>query len=98
MSAPDNKQGFLSNLSPWSSRAGTPKPPSTPKPDAGVEKVKMVEQEKEKERIATGLAPQQGGDHIIDRRHRLSLKRYPQDCPPLTVRWFHAIDVSTPMY
>ncbi|EMD93007.1 hypothetical protein COCC4DRAFT_139093 [Bipolaris maydis ATCC 48331] len=92
MSAPDNRQGFLSNLSPWSSRAGTPKPPSTPKLDAGVDKVKKMEQEKEKERIATGLAPQQGGDHIIDRRHRLSLKRYPQDCPPLAVRWFHAID------
>jgi len=94
MSAPDNKQGFLSNLSPWTSRAPTPKLPSTPQTDTSAEKAKRVEQEKEKERTAAVLASQQGGDHVIDRRHRLSLKRYPPDCPPLQVRWFHAIDVS----
>lgn len=96
MSAPDNRQGFLSNLSPWGSRAGTPKPPAPPKPETSADKAKKIEHEREKERVATGLAPQQGGDHIVDRRHRLSLKRYPQDCPPLAVRWFHAIDVSGP--
>ena len=54
----------------------------------------MEKEEEKSKRVATGLAAQQGGDHVIDRRHRLSLKRYPQDCPPLAVRWFHAIDVS----
>ncbi|CAE7015825.1 hypothetical protein P3342_004179 [Pyrenophora teres f. teres] len=92
MSGPDNKQGFLSNLTPWTSRASTPKPPPTPKTDGSAEKAKRTEQEKEKERTAAVLASQQGGDHVIDRRYRLSLKRYPPDCPPLDVRWFHAID------
>jgi hypothetical protein len=97
MSAPDNRQGFLSNLSPWSSRAATPKPrPTLKTAEESADKAKIMEREKEqgKERGVTGLVPQQGGDHVIDRRHRLSLKRYPQDCPPLVVRWFHAIDVS----
>lgn len=30
---------------------------------------------------------------MVNRRPRLSLKRYPQDCPPLVVRWFHAVDL-----
>ncbi|KAF1937959.1 DDHD-domain-containing protein [Clathrospora elynae] len=97
MAAPDNKQGFLSNLSPWGSRAATPKPPSTPKTGAeGADKEKKADREKkaekDKERAAAGLAHQQGGDHVVDRRHRLSLKHYPKDCPQLAVRWFHAID------
>jgi hypothetical protein len=95
MAAPDNKQGFLSNLSPWPSRASTPKPAATPKTEASADRAKKAEQDKEKDRAAAVLAPQQGGDHVIDRRHRLSLKRYPPDCPPLAVRWFHAIDVSS---
>ncbi|KAH8726496.1 DDHD domain-containing protein [Phaeosphaeriaceae sp. PMI808] len=88
MSAPDSKQGFLANLSPWSSRAPTPKPPPTPRTTEG-DKGKA----KEREREAAVLGSQRGGDHVVDRRHRLSLKKYPQDCPPLAVRWFHAVDV-----
>lgn len=97
MAAPDNKQGFLSNLSPWPSRASTPKLPAASKSEGSADKAKKMEQEKEKEkdRATAVLAPQQGGDHVIDRRYRLSLKRYPPDCPPLAVRWFHAIDVSS---
>ena len=30
---------------------------------------------------------------MISRRHRLSLKQYPRDCPVLNVKWFHATDV-----
>jgi hypothetical protein len=88
MSAPDSKQGFLANLSPWGSRAVTPKPPTTPR-TAEAEK----DAAKAKEREAAVLGQQRGGDHVVDRRHRLSLKRYPQDCPPLAVRWYHAVDV-----
>jgi len=90
MSAPagDNKQGFLANLSPWGSRAPTPKPPTTPK-TGEPEK----EQAKAKEREAAVLGSQRGGDHVIDRRHRLSSKSYPKDCPPLAVKWYHAVDV-----
>ncbi|KAF1838429.1 DDHD-domain-containing protein [Decorospora gaudefroyi] len=92
MAAPDTKQGFLSNLAPWGSRAPTPKP-LPPTGEEAADTAKKMDKEEEKGKMAaTGLAPQQGGDHVIDRRHRLSLKRYPHDCPPLGVRWFHAID------
>ena len=40
-----------------------------------------------------GLGKQKGGDHVISHRHRLSLKRYPRDCPPLNVKWYYAVDV-----
>jgi hypothetical protein len=89
MAAPDSKQGFLANLSPWGSRAATPKPPTTPRTAEGG----ADDDVKAKEREAAVLGTQRGGDHVVDRRHRLSLKRYPQDCPPLAVRWYHAVDV-----
>lgn len=40
-----------------------------------------------------GLKPQRGGDHRVTHRHRLSLRNYPRDCPPLAVQWFFAVDV-----
>ncbi|MCJ1352700.1 MAG: hypothetical protein MMC33_002684 [Icmadophila ericetorum] len=73
--------GFLESISPWASRSSTPKPiPS--KDDAGEVKGSPL-----------GLKPQQGGDHRISHRPRFSLKNYPDDCPPLNVRWFYAVDV-----
>lgn len=33
-------------------------------------------------------------DHVVTHRHRLSLREYPPDCPPLLARWFYAVDVS----
>lgn len=103
MSGPaESKPGFLAGLSPWGSRAATPKPPATPTnietdKTKGKEKGKEDEKEKDREQDAStgGLGTQRGGDHVVDRRHRLSLKRYPRDCPPLAVRWFHAVDVSS---
>ncbi|KAF2850253.1 DDHD-domain-containing protein [Plenodomus tracheiphilus IPT5] len=89
MSAPDNRQGFLSNLTPWGSRAVTPKPPPTPKSiQEDIDKDRKKEKEAER-----ALAAQQGTDHVVHRRHRLSAKRYPKDCPALVVRWYHAIDL-----
>ncbi|KAF7170463.1 hypothetical protein CNMCM5623_002907 [Aspergillus felis] len=38
------------------------------------------------------LPRSQGEDHTITNRHRLSLRHYPPDCPPLRVRWFYAVD------
>ena len=38
------------------------------------------------------LQRSQGEDHTVTHRHRISLHRYPKDCPPLKVRWFYAID------
>ncbi|KAL1864501.1 hypothetical protein Plec18167_009720 [Paecilomyces lecythidis] len=39
-----------------------------------------------------GLRRSKGEDHTISHRHRLSLRRYPKDCPPLRTRWFYAVD------
>ncbi|KAK4159322.1 phospholipase DDHD2 [Cladorrhinum sp. PSN259] len=33
------------------------------------------------------------GDHTINPFYGQSIKRYPLDCPPLNVQWFHAVDV-----
>ncbi|KAF2676355.1 DDHD-domain-containing protein [Lentithecium fluviatile CBS 122367] len=97
MSTPETKPGFLSAgitaLSPWGSRTGTPKPPPTPR-NVDEDKDKDKDKDKGKEKaVVPGAGPQRGGDHMVNRRHRLSLKRYPQDCPPLVVRWFHAVDL-----
>lgn len=71
--------GFLESISPWASRTSTPKPG----------------QSKGEEKPSPGSVaqPQQGGDHRISHRHRLSPKSYPEDCPPLNIRWFYAVDV-----
>ncbi|KAF2260793.1 DDHD-domain-containing protein [Lojkania enalia] len=91
MSLPDTKPGFLSAginaLSPWGSRSTTPKPPNTPQ-----------SKDDEKKRSTSGMGTQRGGDHIVSHRHWVSLKKYPKDCPPLVVRWFHAVDVRKPSY
>ena len=73
---------FLDSISPWASRASTPKP--------GQAKADKVD-----ERLSpSGISQQQqGGDHRISHRHRLSLKNYPEDCPPVNIRWFYAVDV-----
>lgn len=39
------------------------------------------------------LLQQKGTDHVVSHRHRLSLRKYPRDCPPLRPCWFHAVDV-----
>lgn len=77
MSAP----AFLDSISPWTSKANTPKS-GYPKGDG--------------ERTPAGgpIKQQQGTDHHVSLRQRVSQQDYPDDCPPLTVRWFYAIDVS----
>ena len=42
-----------------------------------------------------GPAPANPGDHAVNPFYGQSLKRYPPDCPPLNVQWFHAVDVSS---
>lgn len=32
-------------------------------------------------------------DHSLNTLYGQSFRRYPQDCPPLNVKWFHAVDV-----
>ncbi|KAF2772509.1 DDHD-domain-containing protein [Teratosphaeria nubilosa] len=48
---------------------------------------------KEGEPKSPPLQRQKGGDHVVTHRHRLSLKKYPRDCPPVRPCWFHAVDV-----
>lgn len=74
--------GFLDSISPWASRTSTPKPG-------------QVKGDKIDEKLSAGNInkQQQGGDHRISHRHRLSLKNYPEDCPSLSIRWFYAVDV-----
>lgn len=38
------------------------------------------------------LQRSQGEDHTVTHRHKLSLRHYPPDCPPLKARWFYAVD------
>lgn len=33
-----------------------------------------------------------GRDHTVSHRHRLGLRHYPVDSPPLKTRWFYAVD------
>lgn len=71
--------GFLDSISPWASRSNTPKPTQAKGEDSSPQ---------------TGLSNQYGADHAISRRHRLSLRDYPDDCPKSTVKWFYAVDVK----
>jgi hypothetical protein len=86
MSTPETKPGFLSAgitaLSPWGSRSATPKPPPPSSHHGDDDKA-----------AGPGAGAQRGGDHVVNRRPRLTLRKYPSDCPPLVVRWFHAVDV-----
>ena len=83
MSAPPDEQSSsylssLSKLSPW------PRSPALP-PSKG----KDGEPEP-----APLLHQQKGADHrVLGTRHKLSQRKYPPDCPPMRVQWFHAVDV-----
>ncbi|GAB7341147.1 hypothetical protein MBLNU457_7447t2 [Dothideomycetes sp. NU457] len=80
MTTPEN-QSYLSaginKLSAWTPRATTPKPTSAIGGDLA----------------NPGLKETKGGDHKIGHRRGPSLQNYPRDCPPLTVQWFHAVDI-----
>ncbi|KAL2262895.1 hypothetical protein VTK26DRAFT_9100 [Humicola hyalothermophila] len=39
------------------------------------------------------IPPSNSGDHTTNPFYGQSFSRYPPDCPPLKVRWFHAADV-----
>lgn len=85
MSTPDN-QSYLSaginKLSAWAPRSPVIKPAQP-----------TQNQETESTSADAGLKQQRGGDHRVSHRHRLSLRNYPRDCPPLAVQWFFAVDV-----
>ncbi|KAI7333960.1 DDHD-domain-containing protein [Hortaea werneckii] len=70
-------QSYLSKLSPWSRS-----------PRIGPSDAKET-----KPPSKPPLQQQKGRDHVVSHRHRISLKKYPKDCPPLRPCWFHAVDV-----
>lgn len=74
--------GFLDSISPWSSRSGTPNPIEK----QAIEKVSPPTDQALSSQIS-------GSDHRVSHRKRLSIRDYPDDCPPLNVRWFYAVDV-----
>lgn len=80
MSTPDNQSYLaagINRLSPWG-----PRSPAVKAQDVSDQASADI-----------GLRQQRGGDHKVSHRHRLSLKRYPRDCPYLRVQWFFAVDV-----
>ncbi|KZF20128.1 DDHD-domain-containing protein [Xylona heveae TC161] len=78
MSTPENKSYLAAGLNAISPWGSrSTTPKSTPAPGP-------------KEPV---LGQQQGGDHVVSHSHRLSLRKYPKDCPRLDVRWYYAVDV-----
>ena len=73
---PAQGQSYLAKLSPW-----------TRSPALQPSKGKEGEPEH-----APLVKQQQGADHVVSQKHRLSLRKYPRDCPPLRPQWFHAVD------
>ena len=74
--AQPQSQSYLAKLSPW---ARSPALQPSKGKDGEPEHTPLVKQ-------------QQGADHVVSQRHRLSLRKYPRDCPPLRPQWFHAVD------
>lgn len=71
--------GFLDSISPWGARSTTPKP----------------RQSRLETSPLADMSKQQGADHAVTRRHRLTHRDYPEDCPKLAGRWFYAVDVQS---
>ena len=43
---------------------------------------------------SNSAASRKADDHSLNTLYGQSVRRYPRDCPPLEVMWFHAVDVS----
>ena len=86
--APEKKaeKSYLStavdSINPWAAGrttdSGQPKRPTTPTPSS------------------TPVPPSSGRprDHSTNPLYGISWQSYPEDCPPLRVLWFHAVDVG----
>ncbi|KAI1271716.1 DDHD domain-containing protein [Xylaria sp. FL0933] len=69
----------VESINPWTtSRSTTP----APKEPSSVPVPK-----------APPLRGQKADDHSTNTLYGLSFKKYPTDCPPLNVMWFHAVDI-----
>ncbi|KAI0100154.1 DDHD domain-containing protein, partial [Nemania sp. FL0031] len=68
----------VESINPWTtSRSTTPTPKDTSLPQSK----------------AVAPPAQKADDHSTNTLYGHSLKKYPADCPPMNVMWFHAIDV-----
>lgn len=72
-------QSYLAKLSPWGARSPVVKPAQGSDSETAPGDV--------------GLKQTKGSDHKVTHRHKISLRKYPKDCPPLVVHWFFATDV-----
>ncbi|KAI1810220.1 DDHD domain-containing protein [Poronia punctata] len=77
------EKGYLASavesMNPWiSSRSTTPTPKETAPPPQPKPNLP---------------AAQKADDHATNTLYGHSFKKYPADCPPLSVLWFHAVDV-----
>jgi hypothetical protein len=77
MPGAETKSSFLGAISPWGSSRSTTPQPGAADPGDRREALQRM----------------QGEDHTISHRQRLSLLRYPEDCPPVQPRWFYAVDI-----
>ncbi|KAK5628588.1 hypothetical protein RRF57_004302 [Xylaria bambusicola] len=68
----------VESINPWTTRSTTP----VPKDNSSVPQSKP-----------TPLPAQKADDHSINSLYGQSFKKYPADCPPMNVMWFHAVDV-----
>lgn len=73
----------VDSINPWnSSRSSTPVP-----------RDKDKEKQKEMPPPAKPAPSSKADDHYTSTLYGRSFRRYPPDCPPLNVKWFHAVDV-----
>ncbi|KAI0134104.1 DDHD domain-containing protein [Xylariales sp. AK1849] len=71
----------VESINPWTlSRSSTPAP-------------KEKEKEVPPRTKSASARSKTADDHSINTLYGQSFKRYPSDCPPLNVKWFHAVDV-----
>ncbi|OTA70486.1 DDHD domain-containing protein [Hypoxylon sp. EC38] len=71
----------VDSINPWTSNRST-----TPTPKDAASKAKAAT-------TAATTAAKRADDHSTNTLYGQSFKRYPPDCPPLNVMWFHAVDV-----
>ncbi|KAI1363048.1 DDHD domain-containing protein [Xylaria arbuscula] len=68
----------VESINPWTTRSTTP----APKDNSSLPQPKPAP-----------LPAQKADDHSTNHLYGLSFKKYPSDCPPMNVLWFHAVDV-----
>ncbi|KAI1179140.1 DDHD domain-containing protein [Nemania sp. FL0916] len=71
----------VESINPWTSSRGT-----TPTPK---DRIPLPQSQP----TATPQAGQKADDHSTNTLYGYSFKKYPSDCPPMNVMWFHAVDI-----